>query len=265
MCRLMKDQVPAMNEKATLNILLASFSTLLIGCASAPPGAGPDADEVVHGALHWGRNSAEHRALFEQTFKLAAERLDQLAENRAPGTWAVSIDADETLIDNSQFEVEARRKGESYNQENWDAWVRREAAPATPGAVEFARHVKASGGVIAVVTNRTASHCAPTAKNLKQEGIVFDVVLCRTDDREKEPRWDALKDGAASQWPQAQFGQNPVSGPVTILMWLGDNIGDFPDHDQEIRKQAEPMSEYGDRYFVFPNPVYGSWESNPRQ
>jgi 5'-nucleotidase (lipoprotein e(P4) family) len=265
MCRLMKKRVPAMKELPAQNVLLALLAAMLFGCVSAPSNTEPATDEVVHGALHWGRNSAEHRALYEQTFRLAAEHLDELAQKYEPGTWAVSADADETLIDNSQFEIEIRKKGDSYNQENWDDWVRREAAPATPGAVEFARHVKNAGGYLAVVTNRRTGHCAPTAENLRREGIVFDIVLCRTDDGEKEPRWDAIANGTASQWPEAQPGQNPIAGPVTIVMWLGDNIGDFPDHDQEIRRQEDPILEYGDRYFVFPNPVYGSWEANPKQ
>lgn len=232
----------------------------------APVVSSPQPEAYIHDALHWARNSAERRAIFEQTFELAAHRLEALAEGREPGTWGISADADETLIDNSQFEVEIRSRGETFSPEAWNAWVERRDAAALPGAVEFTRLVKALGGVVAVVTNRDASHCGPTADNMKTIGIAFDVALCRAGgDSEKEPRWDALEKGAAGQWPQAQIWGHSAPGPVTVLMWLGDNVGDFPMQNQDVRYSAEPLTDFGDRFFMFPNPVYGSWEDNPRQ
>lgn len=228
--------------------------------------ASPQADEHIHDALHWARNSAERRAISEQTFALAAKRLEVLAEGREPGTWGISADADETLIDNSLFEVEIRSRGETFSPEAWNAWVERREAAASPGAVEFTRRVKELGGVVAVVTNRDAHHCGPTADNLEAIDIAFDVVLCRAGgDSEKEPRWDALAAGTAGQWPEAQLADESSLPAIDLLMWLGDNVGDFPFQNQDIRYRDEPLSDFGDRFFMLPNPVYGSWEDNPRQ
>lgn len=273
MCRAMNvtTRIPATH--AIVALMLTACVLLLGACASTssqpqapqPPQAAPSEDEVYHLALHWSRNSAERRAILEQTFTFATERLEQFAQGREPGTWGVSADADETLIDNSQFEVEIRQRGESYNSENWNEWVHRREARALPGAAAFTERVQELGGVVVVVTNRRDHQCEATAQNIEKVGIVYDVVLCRVDDGEKEGRWDAMTEGTAAQWPGAQLYQGVDPGQVTLLMWLGDNIGDFPDQDQAIRHQDGVLSEFGYRYFVLPNPVYGSWEENPKQ
>ena len=52
------------------------------------------------------RDSAEHRALFLQVYREATEHVEREAATRAPGTWAVVLDADETVIDNSLYQLE---------------------------------------------------------------------------------------------------------------------------------------------------------------
>lgn len=252
-----------------LPLLAATFALAACATTSQTPPQ-PDTDEEpgawYESSLHWSRTAAEHRAIFEQTFRLAAARLEQLAEGREPGTWGVSSDADETLIDNSQYDLESSRAGGGFSWETWDAWVNRKAAPALPGAAEFARKVKDMGGVFAVVTNRSHGTCAATAENLRNVGIVYDVVLCKEpDSSQKEPRWDALAQGTTASWLEAQFSGDRGLPPIEVLMWLGDNVGDFPDLEQDMRRREGALSEFGDRYFALPNPMYGSWEENPKE
>ena len=245
----------------------------LAGCASTAPAPESAAeadpviteDEVFDEAIHWTRNSAEYRAAFEQTYRLAGERLQELAEGREAGTWAVSLDADETLVDNSMYQVEIGRLGVTYSSETWDPWVHRKEATALPGTIEFTALVRSLGGIVAVVTNRRDHLCASTAENLDAVGITFDVVLCRVEDGEKEPRFDAVAAGTTGQWPEAQFSGSTDLPPVEVIMWLGDNIGDFPGPDQSVRHSEEPLSDFGDRFFVLPNPMYGSWQANPKE
>ena len=41
-----------------------------------------------------------------------------------------------------------------------------------------------------------------------------------------------------------------------------DNIMDFPDTTQSIRAKGESaFTEFGARWFVLPNPMYGSWQA----
>lgn len=251
-------------------ILIAAV-LLTAACASTRPSPGetvePGADtgDYFHQALHWSRNSAEHRAIFEQTYTLALRRVEELAGTREPGTWAVSLDADETLIDNSAYQLRIGQRGEVFGPESWNQWVQEGVAPALPGAVNFTREVKSLGGIIAVVTNRRTHQCKATADNLRAVDITYDIVLCRREDREKEPRWAALNAGTASDWPDAQIHESWSPGPVILVMWVGDNIGDFPHLSQAMRKQQTPVWSFGGRFFVLPNPMYGSWEANPKE
>lgn len=204
--------------------------------------------------VHWTRNSAEYQAIVLQTYALAGERLEERVKGMEPGSWAVAADADETLIDNSLYEKELVQRGTDSTDELWAAWVARKVATPLPGALEFLERVQDLGGHIAVVTNRKDRDCPGTRDNLEAIGMPFDVVLCRTDSREKEPRWESIEKGTAS----------PDLPPVEIVMWLGDNITDFPEMDQESRfSSPEAFGDFGSRFFAFPNPSYGSWEPNP--
>ena len=47
---------------------------------------------------------------------------------------------------------------------------------------------------------------------------------------------------------------------LTVVEWLGDNILDFPGMTQDARNDPAAFSEFGKRYFILPNPMYGSWQ-----
>jgi phosphoglycolate phosphatase-like HAD superfamily hydrolase len=162
----------------------------------------------------WARNSAEHKAVYEQIYELAANRLEDLARELEPGTWAVSLDADETVIDNSLYQEEVALVGEKYTPETWDLWVRRLEAPALPGALEFLGLIHDLGGKAIIVTNRDEPYCDLTRENFRHHGIPFDLMLCRIDGKsDKAPRWEAVRTGKAS----------PDLPPLEFVMWLGDN------------------------------------------
>jgi 5'-nucleotidase (lipoprotein e(P4) family) len=175
-------------------------------------------------------------------------------DGKKPGTWAVALDADETLISNIEYEKELVELGQHSEDELWMDWVARQAAEPLPGALEFLDLVEALGGRIAIVTNRQERDCPATRANLEAFDVPFDVLLCRTDDGEKEPRWEKVEKGTAAM-------EVP---PVEIVMWLGDNINDFPDMTQESRfSSPQAFGDFGGRFFIFPNPSYGSWQDNP--
>lgn len=200
------------------------------------------------------RGSAEYPAVLEQTFRLAGEVLARRVADRRAGGWAVVVDADETLIGNSEQSKEAALGAPGPFEAQWDDWVERRAAPALPGARRFLERVHELGGKIAVVTNRRQRHCSQTVDNLRAEDLPFDVVLCRGEDHDKAPRWRSVEDGTAS----------PDLPPLEIVMWVGDNIHDFPGLDQELRFAGpEARRDFGERFFILPNPLYGSWEHNP--
>lgn len=200
----------------------------------------------MSGAVHWYRNSAEMPAIYEQTYALAASALRAMAQDLPPGSWGVIMDVDETLLDNSSYVVEFGR----YTPRTWDIWTARQSAPALPGAVKFADTVRRElGGLVVLVTNREQKACDDTGRNLQNVGIGYDRILCMTDTGDKNPRFEAVQGGSAGV------------PPLDVLMWFGDNIEDFPSLSQE----SPDLREFGVRYFVFPNPSYGSWESLPKR
>lgn len=211
---------------ACLSLLLA-----LAACQSVPP---PST------AVRWYRASAEMRAAHEQTFVAAARQLRELAQGLPRGSWAVILDVDETLLDNSAYGVGFGR----YTPATWDIWTARQTAPALPGAVRFTGTVRELGGVVALVTNRGQHACADTEGNLRRVGIAYDLILCMTGSSDKDPRFAAVQSGTAGL------------PPLQVLMWLGDNIEDFP----QLSQETPDLGQFGTRYFVLPNPVYGSWE-----
>ena len=202
--------------------------------------------------VHWAATAAEYRAVLIQTYRWAERRLEELVDGRAPDTWAVALDADETVISNVQYEKELRRAGGDYQTASFNEWTERRAATLLPGVAGFLDRVRQLGGRIAIVTNRRQSTCPDTEANLEALSVPFDVVLCRTDERSKVPRWESVEQG---------IGDLP---PVEIVMWVGDNIQDFPGLDQELRHFGEEAyGRFGDDFIVIPNPMYGSWEDNP--
>jgi len=237
----------------TAIVLLVLFAA---GCAPAarrsvpPPPVAERA--VLPEAIRWVRASAEHRALFLQVFGAASDRVRELTATRERGTWAVILDADETILDNSAYQRRRAAQGLGFTTDTWDAWVREEKATALPGAAAFLTLVRDLGGRIAIVTNRDEMVCDETRRNMKALALVSDVVLCRVKGvSDKNPRFEAVQRGTAA----------PGMGPLDVVVWVGDNIQDFPALTQEVRsRDAEAFSAFGRIYFMLPNPMYGSWE-----
>ncbi|MDQ3556575.1 MAG: hypothetical protein M3409_07330, partial [Gemmatimonadota bacterium] len=207
--------------------------------------------------VHWFRNSAEQRALFVQGYRVAGDQLRELARGAPRGSWAVIVDADETVLDNSPYQVRRAELGLGFTIESWNEWVRERRATALPGSTEFLRQVREMGGRVAIVTNRDEIVCPETRENLQSVGVAADVVLCKPEGpSDKNPRFRAVEQGTAAAGVP----------PLRVLMYVGDNIQDFPGLTQEIRNAPPAATErFGRNWIMLPNPMYGSWERNPEQ
>jgi 5'-nucleotidase (lipoprotein e(P4) family) len=223
--------------------------------APAPPSAtpGPGATKPLSHAIRWSRESAEHRALFLQVYRAATEHVERAAAARPAGGWAVVLDADETVLDNSRYQVERERAGLGFDSESWRAWTARREAMPLPGAKAFLHRVRELGGKIAIVTNRTLTECPDTEAVFVAYELPYDTMLCKPDGgpSDKNPRFEAVAQGATPDGLP----------PLEVVAFVGDNIQDFPKLSQSLRDQADPaFGAFGARYFVLPNPMYGSWE-----
>jgi predicted secreted acid phosphatase len=80
-------------------------------------------------------------------------------------------------------------------------------------------------------------------------------MLCKADGgpSSKGPRFEAVAQGTTSAGLP----------PLEVVAFVGDNVQDFPGLGQAIRTQGdEAFALFGARFFLLPNPMYGSWERN---
>ncbi len=248
--------------------LLCALTLPALAQAPAPAPAAPAAPKADAPAatapafkastgLHWYRTSAEHRAAYLQAYRLATLRVDEAAQGRKPGTWAVILDVDDTILDVSGYQKEYEQLGHSP-EGGFSAWSRRKEAVAVPGARAFLEHVRALGGKVVLVTNRGQADCPATEENVRAQQLPFDQALCRTEKGDdKNPRFEAVQHGVAPS----------TLGPLDVVLWVGDNIQDFPGLKQAALRDApdSALDQVGVRFIVLPNPTYGSWMQNPQR
>ena len=237
-------------------VRLASLLNAALAGNPMPSGAGagdanpPATTPPQRRDLLWFRTSAEMQAAYLQAYRVAGNRVPALAAGHAPGTWAVIMDADETILNNSEWELRGVIADPAHPKGSWNDWVREVRAAALPGAKAFIDGVHAAGGKVVVVTNREDSVCEPTRQNFAALQISVDGVLCATDtSRNKNPRFQSVIDGSSSLHLP----------PLVVVAYVGDNIQDFPG-----KLQASPgsLDDFGASLFILPNPVYGSWDQN---
>jgi 5'-nucleotidase (lipoprotein e(P4) family) len=231
--------------KLLLTAVIASISLSLAACAPTPL-----VTTTLPNSLQWFRDSAEQQASYEEIYRAAAESARLRSSALADNSWGVILDIDETILDNSEYQKRLVLSGRKFDAKSWDAWVREVQGTALPGAREFIDTVldKLHGQVI-LVTNRSVSECPATEENLRRVSVRYSRILCNTQrDADKNPRFQQVMAGA------------PGFTPVNVLIWVGDGIEDFPRLTQS--NSADP-AQFGVRYFVLPNPMYGSWQGNP--
>jgi predicted secreted acid phosphatase len=107
------------------------------------------------------------------------------------------------------------------------------------------------GGRVVIVTNRADVVCEATRENLRSARIVTDLVLCQAPgESDKNPRFPRVQSGTAA----------PGVPAVTVVEWVGDNILDFPAQSQDVRSDSTAHGAFGKKFFILPNPMYGSSE-----
>lgn len=227
--------------------------------APAPPARPPrPAGGGLGDGVKWLRTAAEYRALTISTYRAATEAVSAAARGKAPDTWVVVLDVDETVLNNSVFQRDLAKGMAPYSEELWATFVHQRSAVPILGAKAFLDRVRELGGRIVLVTNRFEPLCADTRENLRAYELPFDVVLCRamtgTNTGDKNPRFEAAVTGAA-------LGDHK---PREVLAFVGDNILDFPGQKQSLRDEPESAYDaFGKRFFILPNPMYGSWQQLP--
>ena len=265
-----------------LPLALATF-TLLAGCAATPPrpATAPAAAAAAAtsatandnlNAVVWAQTAIEHDLIYIQTFRNAQSRLltalhdpqwDALAkEDRtmpiAGLPPAVVLDIDETVLDNSPYQARLVKSGGQYDEASWAAWCKEERARAMPGALAFTRYAAEHGIAVIYLSNRAQDLDTATLANLRQLGFPVS-------GPEAFLGLGTVLPGCEQVGTEKGCRRQLVSRKYRVLMQFGDQLGDFVDvvaNTEAGRKQAVTgyMDWVGTRWFVLPNPTYGSWE-----
>ncbi len=202
-------------------------------------------------SLLWYQFSAESEALYIQGYNIASQIVKEYKskENKLPA--AVTLDIDETVLDNSPFNVNMLREGFKYSEKKWAEWcLRREARPL-PGALGFVRLADSLGIEVFYISNRAANLMDATIDNLKQYGF---------------PNADSLHLLLKTSGSSKDIRREVIRMDFEIILLIGDNLGDFEglfdDRSEEYGKKSvrEYEKEFGNRFIILPNPIYGSWE-----
>ena len=202
-------------------------------------------EEKLPNDIRWIRQSIEYRALCEQLFRQATVAiLRKVKTEKNSDNLAVVVDLDETVLDNSLYQVERWKAGLSFTQDSWSEWVNREEAGLVSGAKEFLKAVRKKGVRVVFVSNRMNKNLEPTRRNLLALEVLApnDLFLLRLDkDDVKEVRRREVNEGKARM---------KKVGPLKVVGYVGDQMGDFP---------SGQAKEFGKTSFLLPNPMYGKW------
>jgi len=242
---------------------------------TAAPTAAAPTGSTAHdnlNAVAWVQTSVEYRALSEQTYRAAADHLDKALKeknwdalvpeergNAATGLKpAVVMDVDETVLDNSPYQARLIRDGLDYDEATWAQWVAEKKAKPVPGVVDFAKAANAKGVTILYISNRAEHLKEATLANLKTAGlpVADDSVFLGLGTFVK----DCEQNGSEKNCRRKLAGQK-----YRVLMQFGDQIGDFVQVVSNTRSDRDKLyAEYhdwfGERWWMLPNPTYGSWE-----
>ena len=235
-------------------------AALFILCLLAVPTAAEnkytlkDLNEQLVMATLYVQTSAEYRALCVQAYNVARMMLDKdLAEVKTDKKRIVIVDGDETTIQANEYEAAVIGKDMEYPSQ-WYDWVAGASGKAIPGAVEFLNYAASKGVETYYVTNRKIDkEYQGTLDNLKKLGYPY------VDTEHVIYRQVGMND-------DKQARQLALEAKYHLALYVGDNLDDFPANfyeksiEERFKIADAVKDQFGKRFIVLPNPMYGSWE-----
>jgi 5'-nucleotidase (lipoprotein e(P4) family) len=225
-------------------------------------------------AVKWLTISKEYQFLTRDIYQQAIKTLEQLAPQQE--NWVVVMDVDETIIDNSPYQVSLDKTGASYIPKTWEDWVKQASAGLVPGTAAFIQTVLDKGGKLALITNREKNVESYTWQNLRTLGLPLTpnntCLLGRATADKRAIDGKTMINDKDLRRQQIEMGNAPCYRPQTpststqewsqsqqILIHVGDNIEDFPGMTQEDADIADWLLQQPRTFILLPNPMYGSW------
>lgn len=229
-----------------------------------------DASDLLLATL-WTQRSVEYKANALTVFALARIRLDEALADRswtaAPAEQtgdyqtlppAIILDIDETLLDNSKYQVWMMKNDKTFSTETWNEFCAAQISTAIPGALEFVKYADSKNVKIFYITNRAAETEKDTRENMQKLGFPLggnvDTFLMQNE----KPEW-----GSAKSTRRAV-----VAKDYRVLLNIGDNFGDFDDRYRtseadRLKAFDSDMAYWGKQWLMIANPTYGSFDTAP--
>ena len=266
-------------------LLAVALSATLAACATtapvatsnpdapvaSPAPAGPAPDDSLN-ATAWYQTATERDLVYAEVYRAAGRQLRAALADKA---WdalpkedrstpakglkpAIIVDVDETVLDNAPSTVRAIREQREFNEAAWGQWVSERKAKPLAGSVEFLDAAAKQGVTVFYITNRDASLAADTIANLRSAGfpVAKDTQVLGLG---------TVVDGCEQEGSEKSCRRQLVGRTHRVLMQFGDQVGDFVQVQANTPEgRAAAVAPYtawiGERWFVLPNPMYGSWE-----
>ena len=246
------------------------FALLSAGCSApvitSPVTASRATDDRLD-AILWQTTSVEYRILAQSIYASAEMHLERALADRQ---WtalptqkenfqnlppAVILDIDETVIDTTRFQSQMVRTQARFSSRPWSEWQARNEPQAVPGAVEFISYAESRGVTVFYVTNRDYATEPSTRLNLKTIGLKLPDHLDTVLSRGERPDWVSDKESR----------RRHIAQSYRVLLLVGDDLADFISEyrtpEQTRLREAQKYEQWGTKWFMLPNPMYGSWES----
>jgi acid phosphatase len=245
-----------------LGAVLASFATAPLQAQEMP------ASDLLEAVL-WTQRSVEYKANALTVFSLAKIRLDEAladkgwtaAPNEQTGDFAalapaVVLDVDETLLDNSLYQVWLLKNDQTFSTATWNKFCADQVSLAVPGAVDFTRYAESKGVKVFYLTNRDGTTEKDTRANMEKLGFPMggnvDTFLMQGE----RPEWGSAKSARRAF----------ITKDYRVLLNIGDNFGDFDDRYRSseadrVKAFESDKGYWGKQWLMLANPTYGSFDS----
>ena len=229
-------------------VFILVMTVIFVGCRRNQMVSDPTLSATLY-----VQTAAEYQALCFQAYNIARLRLDQTLDTVVScgenHRYAVVVDIDETILDNSPWQAKTIIEHNAWPA-YWKEWVDRAEALPVPGALSFLNYASERGVAVFYVSNREVADIPSTMRNLEALGfpnVQESFMLFKSSGDGKEARRARIEDR------------------YEILLLCGDNLGDFDaifdSGTSEYRSLAVNANRdmFGDKWIVLPNPYYGTW------
>jgi acid phosphatase len=169
---------------------------------------------------------------------------------------AVILDVDETILDNSLYQVWMLKNNQTFSTKTWNEFCAAQVSREIPGAVDFTKYAESKGVKVFYITNRGVETEKDTRTNMEKLGFPMGGNVDTFLMQNKKEGWGSAKGTRRAV----------ITKDYRVLLNLGDNFGDFDDRYRgseadRLKAYDADLAYWGKQWLMLPNPTYGSFDT----